>query len=64
MNVRLKEAICGYEVGAVISVSTERGSGWIERGYAVYAGNKPAPKIPTKEVPEVTAKQRGRKPGK
>ena len=60
MHVRLKEAICGYQVGAVVSVSTERGNGWISRGWAAFAGESPTPIHVTKEAPEVPAKQRGR----
>jgi hypothetical protein len=46
MLVKMKVRIAGIEVGRIVSVSELRGIGWIERGYASFAGPEEVKKQP------------------
>ena len=61
MLVKITTSIAGIEVGRFVTLSTERGMAWIQRGFAVSAGpdDKETPKKTAPEVknePEPTKK--------
>lgn len=55
MHVKLLESICGHEAGAIVSVSNDRGLLWIQRGYAVNAGESPIQESAATRPPENAA---------
>jgi hypothetical protein len=66
MLVKIITSIAGIEAGRIVSVSNERGNGWIQRGFAQAAGpeEKEKSKVTTTVEPVIleTPKQEVRKP--
>lgn len=54
MRVKLLQAICGYAVDQVVSISDERGMLWIRRGFALPTRDEPVTAKPEPEKPVET----------